>query len=259
MEADPVAEFARRLRELRASAGSPSFRELARITHYASSTLAEATAGKRLPTEAVVRAFATACGADPDHWAGLLRDSSAPPALAPAQAPAARRRWRWVAAGAGLLAAGLAIGFLAHPSPAPVRASPPSAPFTAVPAAVPSRAAMADGEDPMAAGCTADATMRDKAPILLRGVQIGALELRWSARCGGGWARAYLYPAQPTMMAQVTVAASDGRQASLADLLIKQVPVYTDLIVPDADGCLSARAVVLTNDPSPITTSLPCE
>lgn len=63
-----ITEFAGKLRGLREAAGSPSFRHLARMTHYSASTLAEATAGHRLPTEAVVKAFVTACGQDPDPW-----------------------------------------------------------------------------------------------------------------------------------------------------------------------------------------------
>lgn len=69
------AEFAARLRELRKQAGSPSFRELARRTHYSASTLAEASAGRRLPTEAVLRAFVAECGGDPDEWVRRLRES----------------------------------------------------------------------------------------------------------------------------------------------------------------------------------------
>lgn len=67
------ADFAARLRALRADAGSPSFRQLAKLTNYSSSTLADATAGKRLPTEPVLRALVVACGADPEPWVAELR------------------------------------------------------------------------------------------------------------------------------------------------------------------------------------------
>ena len=67
--------------------------------------------------------------------------------------------------------------------------------------------------------------------------------LIYSARCGAGWARIYLYPGQPSMLGQVTIKASDGRLASFAYPLRKQVPVYTDVISPPGGGCLSADAV----------------
>jgi hypothetical protein len=67
------ADFAARLSELRVQAGSPSFRNLAKVTNYSSSSLADATSGRRLPSEAVVRALVEACGADPAPWLAELR------------------------------------------------------------------------------------------------------------------------------------------------------------------------------------------
>jgi transcriptional regulator with XRE-family HTH domain len=68
----PAAAFAEQLRALREQAGSPSYRDLARRTHFSASTLAEAVSGRRLPSVAVVRALATAYGANPDEWATKL-------------------------------------------------------------------------------------------------------------------------------------------------------------------------------------------
>jgi hypothetical protein len=65
------------LGELRVKAGSPSFRNLAKITNYSSSSLADATSGRRLPSEAVVRALVSACGADPAPWLAELRQIAA--------------------------------------------------------------------------------------------------------------------------------------------------------------------------------------
>jgi anti-sigma factor RsiW len=64
---------------------------MARITHYSSSTLAEATVGKRLPTEPVVKAFVTACGEDPAEWIAMLRqaDTQVGATLAPPTSDAA--------------------------------------------------------------------------------------------------------------------------------------------------------------------------
>jgi hypothetical protein len=65
----------------------------------------------------------------------------------------------------------------------------------------------------------------------------------YSARCAVGWARIYLYPGQPSMLGQVTIKASDGRLASFANPMIKQVPVYTDVIATASGGCLGAGAI----------------
>jgi hypothetical protein len=72
-ESGPVARFAWELRQLRAEAGSPSYRVLARRAHYAPSTLAEAAKGNRLPTLEAAVALATACGGDRDEWIARWR------------------------------------------------------------------------------------------------------------------------------------------------------------------------------------------
>ncbi|MDH6133325.1 transcriptional regulator with XRE-family HTH domain [Kitasatospora sp. MAA4] len=66
--AGPLAVFALDLRELRRQAGSPPYRQLAARINYSASTLAEACAGRRLPSEAVLAAFVTACGGDAVEW-----------------------------------------------------------------------------------------------------------------------------------------------------------------------------------------------
>jgi transcriptional regulator with XRE-family HTH domain len=68
----PIETFAEQLRALRERARSPSYRDMARRTHFSASTLAEAVSGRRLPSVAVVRALATVYGADPDEWATKL-------------------------------------------------------------------------------------------------------------------------------------------------------------------------------------------
>ncbi|MGW4133472.1 helix-turn-helix domain-containing protein [Amycolatopsis japonica] len=70
-----VCEFAAALRRLRQEAGTPPYRQLATRAHYSASTLAAAAAGKQLPTLPVTRAFAAACGADPDEWEQRWRDA----------------------------------------------------------------------------------------------------------------------------------------------------------------------------------------
>jgi WD40 repeat protein len=79
---DPVTAFARDLRKLRELAGSPTYRELAGRTRYSTSTLAEVTAGKKLPTLAATVAFVRACGGDVRKWESRWHEtvtSVAPP------------------------------------------------------------------------------------------------------------------------------------------------------------------------------------
>lgn len=66
--ASPIVSFARDLRELRAAAGNPSYRELARTALFAPSVLSSAASGYRLPTLQVTLAFVRACGGDGVEW-----------------------------------------------------------------------------------------------------------------------------------------------------------------------------------------------
>lgn len=63
-----VAAFARDLRRLRTSAGSPTYRELARSALFSASVLSSAANGQRLPSLHVTLAFVTACGGDREAW-----------------------------------------------------------------------------------------------------------------------------------------------------------------------------------------------
>jgi hypothetical protein len=296
-------EFADCLRELRAQAGGPSFRQLARTTNYASSTLADATSGRRLPTESVVKALVAACGADPAPWLEQLRQISAaeqrgrPDAypdrggqdpdgngaadggVAPqpgvARPPSGRRRPAILAAGGvALFAAGLAIGWLAgsatsHPVPAmthaPAAAATDSAmalpgvpSFFGTPTPAPT-ARVTDGIDPVAGHCNADSRLVDRAPVMLDGAQIGALDLFYSPWCGAGWARLYLYPGEPNMMGEVTVRSGDDRFTTIGNPLIKQIDDYTDVIVPGPGGCLGAGGKVYEAGRPVVAAVIPCE
>ncbi|MGJ6966787.1 nSTAND1 domain-containing NTPase [Streptosporangium sp. G11] len=70
---DRLLRFAADLRRLRAKAGNPSYRELAKRAHYSAGTLSEAAGGRKLPTMAVTTAYAKACGADPAEWEARWR------------------------------------------------------------------------------------------------------------------------------------------------------------------------------------------
>ncbi|RDI24634.1 nSTAND1 domain-containing NTPase [Lentzea flaviverrucosa] len=63
-----LVDFAVDLRLLRDKANAPTYRELARLTHYSASALSDAAGGKRLPSLAVTRAFVQACGGDEGEW-----------------------------------------------------------------------------------------------------------------------------------------------------------------------------------------------
>ena len=206
----------------------------------------EATSGKRLPSEALVKAFATGCGADPAEWTERLQRAAtrARQRTAPRARPSLAARWRRHALNAllaiGLLALGAVLGVLYQarhaatakvtafrPEPRPSRNKPGPA---------------TDGEDPGAVGCAADARVAARSPVTLDGVQIGTLKFLYSPACQAGWARAYLAQGQPTMLGEVSVAAADGRMSAFAYPLVKQVPVYTDVLTPGPRGCLATHA-----------------
>jgi tetratricopeptide (TPR) repeat protein len=129
----PLTDFARRLRKLRLSAGNPSYRQLAAITHYSASTLARVASGQALPSLECTLAFAAACGGDTVEW---------------------RDAWAKVAARAGSLESATTIS-----SPAPPAQRVPAAgrsPVRGAPAQLPPD--------------TADFTGRDKQVTLLREV-----------------------------------------------------------------------------------------
>ncbi|KJK52272.1 hypothetical protein UK23_03815 [Lentzea aerocolonigenes] len=60
--------FAGDLRRLRAEAGGPPYRELARKAHFSVTTLSEAAAGRKLPGLDVTLAYVRACGGDENTW-----------------------------------------------------------------------------------------------------------------------------------------------------------------------------------------------
>lgn len=272
----PVAAFAAELRDLRRRAGSPSFRELAKRTHYSSSTLAEAVAGKRLPTEGVVKAFVAECGGEVDEWIARLREVSdavrrrgtptAAEAVVVSSDAGSRGLWsRRTIVGLGAVVGALVVGGVVGAmitatvqGERTVVAVTVPAPFSSVPTAVPS-GRVPDGVDPAVAGCGSDAVLVDRSPVLIDGTQMGALDLAYSQHCQAGWARLFLYPGQPTMMGLVTVRANDGRASSIAEPLIKQVDNYTDVLVPGTSGCIGAQAVVLETGHPAVTATVMCQ
>jgi transcriptional regulator with XRE-family HTH domain len=101
-----VARFAAELRGLRAAAGLPSFRVMAGKAHFAPSTLAEATRGVRMPSRAVVEAFAKACDADPAEWAVRWKEFSTGQVPGP---PPVRATWPLILPLAALVVIGIVL------------------------------------------------------------------------------------------------------------------------------------------------------
>jgi hypothetical protein len=63
-----AAAFANDLRRLRAQAGNPTYRDMARSALYSPSVLSSAASGTRLPTLQVTLGFVAACGGDREEW-----------------------------------------------------------------------------------------------------------------------------------------------------------------------------------------------
>jgi len=63
-----VAQFAGELRQLRAQAGNPTYREMAESAMFSPSVLSSAASGNRMPSLPVTLAFVTACGGDEEAW-----------------------------------------------------------------------------------------------------------------------------------------------------------------------------------------------
>ncbi|MBY8881201.1 nSTAND1 domain-containing NTPase [Actinacidiphila acidipaludis] len=63
-----LVRFAADLRRLREKAGAPPYRKLARSAHYSSTTLADAAAGRKLPSLPVTLGYVRACGGDTAEW-----------------------------------------------------------------------------------------------------------------------------------------------------------------------------------------------
>jgi hypothetical protein len=63
-----AAQFAYELRQLRAQAGNPTYREMALFAMFSSSVLSSAASGNRMPSLEVTLAFVAACSGDRDGW-----------------------------------------------------------------------------------------------------------------------------------------------------------------------------------------------
>jgi Helix-turn-helix domain len=113
----PLSRFAHELRQLRAAAGYPSYRVLAKTAFYSASALSTAASGAAFPSLAITLAYAGACGADPAEWrqrweaaAGLVRQPGASRADAGEAAAAGEAAVGEAAVGEAAAGAGEAAG-----------------------------------------------------------------------------------------------------------------------------------------------------
>lgn len=148
---DPAAGFADQLRQLRAEAGAPSYRELARKVHYSRTALSEAARGDKLPSLAVTLAFVEACGGDTEQW---------------------RQRWLRACTRAD-------VATWEEPARRTVTARPAGSPQE-----------VADGADPERAGCAADAVTIDARKVAISATHlVGQVQLRYSPWGRAAWGR----------------------------------------------------------------------
>jgi tetratricopeptide (TPR) repeat protein len=70
----PLEAFASALRQLRRSAGNPSYRMLSRRAGYSTSALSMAASGRSVPSLAVTLAYVGACGGDSAAWEQLWEE-----------------------------------------------------------------------------------------------------------------------------------------------------------------------------------------
>ncbi len=215
-----LADLAAGLRQLRIRAANPPYRKLAARARYSASTLSEAASGRRLPSKAVVVAYAAACGADPDEWGNRWegvaaafheqreRQSTASPAKASepgsgaepqptagfleAAAAATDRRLgprsptRTAAVVAAVVLAAGGVLTAAHsgwgpPVSARSGSPAPSRPIT-----------LNDGQDPYIHGCGPDQQVLERRPVFWPdGAQYGELVLYYSPHCDAGWGYVY--------------------------------------------------------------------
>ncbi|MFJ6010664.1 hypothetical protein [Streptomyces sp. NPDC092952] len=82
-DAGPVQRFAAELRGLRAGAGGPTYRVMAKGSGYSAPVLSQAAAGERLPTLAAALAYVAACGGDRAEWERRWHAAAAQVAAAP--------------------------------------------------------------------------------------------------------------------------------------------------------------------------------
>jgi hypothetical protein len=90
-ETDRLHRFAHDLRQVRAAAGNPTYRVLAKRAGYSATSLSDAARGERIPTLEVVLAYVGACDGDRELWAQRWNALFVPETAPPAQPEKPRR------------------------------------------------------------------------------------------------------------------------------------------------------------------------
>jgi hypothetical protein len=273
-----VAQFAAGLRQLRASAGSPTYRSMAAAIDYAATTLSRAAAGQTLPSLDVVLAYVAACDGDRAEWRRRWEEACA--ALAPARstedspgsppAGAARpdhrrpagRRIAWAAL-SGVLAIALLAGAVLWTA---LNQAPASRTLPRL-GTSPGRPAVSDGDNPQVDGCAAagdaqaaalGATEVEGRAVKSHGVTIGYLGLWRNKRCKAEWAEAsYLNPHLYPITLESHRPADGATVIDQAIVNLPHDPVIGQLLTT-ALGCIWARMTLTIHGSKPITVSTPC-
>lgn len=265
----PAGAFARDLRELRASAGNPTYRQMAERVFYSPGTLSTAARGEQMPTLSVTRAFAQACSADPDLWEQrwLAANTSGDPGVSPhpdhaaaesaetadqtaleAKAPTAETksggqpqgktspRRPALLAGVVLIGVTIVTGLLGVTTLAASRSTP------APTAKVTTHTSPPDDADPIQAGCdTGSVTMQHRSVAVPAASEGGELELRRGGMgCPAAWARFvpnHDLPPETLITVQIR-RPSDGKTLSFAYHNDGR-PVYGNILRLDR-GCVIA-------------------
>ncbi len=264
----PVEQFANDLRQLRKDAGSPSYRELADKARYSASVLSRAASGRELPSLPVTLAYVGACGGDAEQWtarwhalqAGQQEQASSEPPRR-GRSPLFDGPRRYLIIGLALVAVITAVAAWAatQPDARHSRLATSQAQDRARPS--PSSRVPADGDDPKADDCVADATTVASAVVRVTslavaaghrfpaGTVIGTVELRYSPRCRAAWGRltptvAFDHPKSGRESLGVT-RPGDGAAAPFQPGFVEEA--YGDLLVT-GHGCLVAYAAFTIAD-----------
>jgi len=240
----PVAEFAAALRRERDRAGRPTYRQMARTAHRSQTSLSEAAGGRTMPTWETTEAFLRACAVtdlEPwrRHWESSRGDDPAADPL-----PPVRRHWTapvliGVLAVALAVVAAVVIGVVALNTSTREHAG--------------ARPTVSAGADPEETGCANDDDVStvDAREVILDGLPIGMVELRYSPRCGASWPR--FTPADPRyatiakpgpILVELTVTANDDQHTTTSfSVRYVGLPVFGNLI-DSSTACVRAEVVV---------------
>lgn len=285
----PLTALATALRELRRSAGSPSYREMGQRVHRSPTTLSEAAGGERHPTWDTLSAYVTACGGDPapwrERWEAAARREGRPAMVEAAEGAAAaptttaavarpERRWLWPAVAAACLLVGLGVGFVLGAATGGGSSSPGSAvarDFAAAPglgAVTPAptqsvvELVVADGTDPQDTGCARlpGVETLDNTEVQQDGVPVGLAQLKYSPGCGASWPRFEPFPGakiSPDTVVHVDIV----RPATGAQSFAFSAPYVTDqatfgnLALSTSDCVYASVSLETAAGPTPASTT----